>query len=264
MLYRGENVIKVFVDYLDKNEEWFYNLKNKHMTLKVTNEIKQSFKKATQCYLCKCNFSKESGKVMEHCHVSGQYRGAACKRCNTQGMCKDIPVIAHNSRGYDSHLIIKELSDQFTNIKCIPQSKEKYLTFSLDNYKFIDSCMFLSASLERLVENVSNRGTDSSRFNYSKQYFKDNLNLVLRKGEYFYDYATSLDVFNETELPTKEMFFNSLTNTNISDKDYEHVIKVWNTFNVKNKGEYHDLYLRSDVYLLAEVILHYRALGLRD
>lgn len=265
MLYRGENVVEHFINYLKTNEEKFKQLKNEHWLLNVTDEIRTKFDSSKNCYLCNCIFNDtENIKVMEHCHVTGNYRGAACKRCNTQGMCKDIPVIAHNSRGYDSHLILKEIGSQFTNIKCIPQSKEKYLTFSINNYKFIDSFMFISNSLETLVENVSNKGTNSSKFIFSKQYFKDNLDLMLRKGEYFYDYASSLKIFEETNIPTKEQFYNALYNKNISDEDYNHVQKVWKTFNIKNKGEYHDLYLRSDVYLLADVILHYRNLGLKD
>ena len=54
-------------------------------------------------------------------------------------------------------------------------------------------------------------------------------------------------------MPDKECFFNSLKNCSISDEEYQRTINVWNIFNIKNTGEYHDLYLKTDVLLLYDV-----------
>ena len=59
--------------------------------------------------------------------------------------------------------------------------------------------------------------------------------------------------FNETELPSKSKFFSSLKNEDINEKDYEKANNIWNTFETKTLGEFHDLYLKSDVLLLADV-----------
>ena len=55
------------------------------------------------------------------------------------------------------------------------------------------------------------------------------------------------------KLPTKEKFYSSLTGKKVSDKEYGHVLKVWNKFEMKTKKDCHDLYLKCDVLLLVGV-----------
>ena len=59
--------------------------------------------------------------------------------------------------------------------------------------------------------------------------------------------------FDETTIPPKEAFYSKLNLENISDEDYAHVQKVWKVFGIKNRGEYHDLYVLCDTLLLADV-----------
>ena len=61
--------------------------------------------------------------------------------------------------------------------------------------------------------------------------------------------------FDETTLPHKEAFYSNLNLENINDEDYAHVQKVWE---IKNLGEYHDLYVQSDTLLLADVFENFR------
>ena len=64
--------------------------------------------------------------------------------------------------------------------------------------------------------------------------------------------------FNETELPDKESLYNKLNKEGKTDEDYAHAQKVWKEFNIKNLGEYNDLYVQSDTLLLADVFENFR------
>ena len=84
------------------------------------------------------------------------------------------------------------------------------------------------------------------------------LDILTDKGVYPYDYMNAWDKFNETELPKKEDFYSKLYDEHISEDDYERARLVWNRFNLKDLGEYHDLYLRCDVLQLTDVFENFR------
>ena len=86
--------------------------------------------------------------------------------------------------------------------------------------------------------------------------------LLLKKGVYPYEYMDHWDRFNEEKLPNKSDFYSSLNMENISEIDYRHTLKVFNKFNIKNLGEYHDLYVQIDTILLADVFESFRNLCL--
>ena len=85
-----------------------------------------------------------------------------------------------------------------------------------------------------------------------------NVELLLRKGVYPYSYMDSYSRFEETSLPSKADFYNKLTKSDISDQDHQYAQRVWRECNIHTMGEYHDLYLKTDVLLLADIFEHFR------
>ena len=59
--------------------------------------------------------------------------------------------------------------------------------------------------------------------------------------------------FNEAAIPSKEGLYRKLNLEHITDEDYNHAQKVRDLFEIRNLGEYHDLYVQSDILLLADV-----------
>ena len=268
----SDNIAEIFVSKLASVTQKLYNDFYRHpQPLKLTEEEQKSFSKAKICHICSGEL--DDYRVRDHCHFTGQYRGAAHNSCNLQ--CRKpliLPVIFHNLQGYDAHLFIKQLSGLPGELNCIPSTEEKYISFSkkikVDEYRskrtgemvylnfeirFIDSFKFLQASLADLVGNLQ-----PDDFHNTKVIFKDNVDLLTRKGVYPYDYIGSLEKLTETQLPPKEQFYSKLNDEDISDEDYSHAQNVWSTFKCKSIRDYHDLYLKSDVLLLADVFENFR------
>ena len=119
---------------------------------------------------------------------------------------------------------------------------------------FIDSFQFMSSSLDKLVSNLP-----KDDLIYTSKAFKGKrLDLMSQKGVYPFDFMDSFEKFNQMELPTKDKFYSILNDQHITDDEYDHAKKVWKTFNIKTMGEYHDLYLVSDVLLLTDVFENFR------
>ena len=76
----------------------------------------------------------------------------------------------------------------------------------------------------------------------------------MRKGVYPYEYMDEWDKFNEKVLPRNKSFYSNFTLENITKTDYAHANNVFKKFNINNLGEYHDLYVRSDSLLLADIL----------
>ena len=101
-----------------------------------------------------------------------------------------------------------------------------------------------------------------SNFRYSSKNdiikTEKSLDLLTEKGVYPYDYMNSFDKFNDEHLPSKEQFYSRLTEEYITNDDYNKAKQIWKHFDIKNMGEYHDLYLKTDCLLLTDAFENFR------
>ena len=88
--------------------------------------------------------------------------------------------------------------------------------------------------------------------------------LLLRKGVYPYEYADTWERFSEISLPSKEDFYSNLNMEDISDIDYRHANNVFKVFKLENLGDYHNLYVQSNILLLACVFNNFRDMCLKE
>ena len=224
--------------------------KHFNKNLIMTAEENEEFERSNICWICG-KLIEFNDKVRDHCHISGKCGGSSHWNCNINlKISKKSPVIFHNLRGYDSHLIFKELSKFDCKISVIPNELEKYISFTLNNnIVFIDSMLFMNSSLVKLAKNLNNED-----FKYlTEDLSGEKLELVKQKGIYPYEYFNSFKKFKETSLPDIHKFFSFLKDCEISEKEYQRARDVWKVFEIKNLGEYRDLYLKVDVLLLCDV-----------
>ena len=239
VIFRGNDAAYKFLASLFLE---VHNLKkvireNFNKPLNLTQE-EEEFQRSTNCWICNKKYKEDQKPVRDHCHITGKYRGSAHESCNLKLQISPhnikIPVIIHNLKGYDSHLIMQyvgqiikdenekiaeenkriaqENEENKKNTKFIPkmelkviaQNSEKYMAFYLGkHFIFLDSFQFMSSSLEKLAANLP-----EDKFIYTKEYFADErqFQLMKSKGVYPYDYMDSFDKFNERQLPKKGRF----------------------------------------------------------
>ena len=269
-IYRGEDCIQKFIIKMLSEVEDCQRIVREQFQkpLVMTDENERDFQNSTKCHICARKFKVEGRKqkVRDHCHITGKYRGAAHSDCNLKWAISPknlkIPVIFHNLKGYDCHFIMQNIGHLVRegcnlDLSVIASNFEKYIGFNIGKHlTFIDSFSFMSQSLDSLSSNLSD-----DAFFYSKEAFPNDeeFRLLKRKGVYPYDYMDSFQRFSEKSLPRMEDFYSILNDTNISESDYSHAKRVWSVFQIRDLGQYHDLYLRTDVLLLADVFESFRS-----
>jgi hypothetical protein len=211
-------------------------------------------------------------KCSDHDHRTGAYRGAACSDCNRRRQMSrnKLTVVMHNFKNYDVHHVVREGLNDMThwNTSIIPLTFEKYLSltarFSLNgeddtlycSIVFIDSYQFMSSSLSKLVEICSSMPYTAS------------LNLpdsvTCGKGVFPYGYFSFSLVLQERQLPAKEHFYDVLTQSHISNDDYERAQQSWQAFKCQTLDDYMMAYLSLDVHQLADIFENFRNLSLKQ
>lgn len=240
-----------------------------------------------------CGTDAQDDRVRHHNHFTGNYEGAAHSSCNLLRRVKAmIPILAHNMTSYDSHFIIQGLEkmnyqdiqvtgENAEKLKCISlrvklgcdEKTKKLLSYTI---RFVDSMAFLSSSLEKVVARLRPDQMQLTRRFAQELGTEKGLDEELvfqelrEKGYYPYDAVTGPAAFEWTEPPPVEAFksrLSQLTETMDPLSQEEYHVKVekmqqafakqWRFFGFQDFRQAHDLYLRKDVYLLADALLNF-------
>ncbi|XP_043269138.1 uncharacterized protein [Venturia canescens] len=267
--HRGEDCVQWFVRRLEQLAKQVATILYTIIPMnELTPQEWRKFRENKECHICEKSFVEYDVRVRDHCHLTGKFRGPAHQDCNLKYQESFfIPIVFHNLSGYDAHFIIKEVATAFEGkTDLLPITKEKYISFSKTvitskdyrkniKLRFIDPYRFLNTSLDKLASFLTH-----DQLTVLKSEFRDtdNFNLLTRKGVFPYEYIDSFDRLEETALPPRESFYSSLTDSTVSESEYAHALTVWERFSTQTLGEYSDLYLKTDVLLLADIFENFR------
>ena len=141
------------------------------------------------------------------------------------------------------------------------QTAEKYTQISTTQFVIHDSMSHLIGSLDSLCASLLQRGEGG--FSWVRQEFpdKEKFQCALRKLVYPYDYIDGFSRFEE-KIPDRSKFYNKLNESELSEDEYQRLLKTCQVFGIETLGELHDLYLKIDVLILCCVFEDYRRLGM--
>ena len=245
------------------------------MKYRVSREMRlscleeQSFKNSRHCWVCRKQFTlidqvaHNDPPVRDHCHYTGKYRGAAHNSCNLRiRRTRTIPVLFHNFTNYDNHLFVRSLGKIEGDINVIARNDEKHISVTKEicvsekskwKLRFSDTSSFMLVSLALHVSNLRSVGVEN--FKITKKFFPEEgkFEKVTRKGVFPCEWMMHVGCLSQTELPSKKEFFSHLNLEKVTDEDYACAEDVWKTFSTSSMREYHDLYLKTDTLLLADL-----------
>ena len=156
----------------------------------------------------------DNKKVRDHCYFLGDFRGAAHNRCNLNFKIDPkrwkLPIFFRNLKG-DGHILIRAVNERYGNVRVIPTNMEKYKAFSIGQLQFLDTFQFTMKSLDELVSTL-----DDNDFKFTQEAFY----LMKKKGVFPYDYFNDISKLDSNVFPSREAFFNKLSNSECSMKDF--------------------------------------------
>ena len=258
---------------------WYFAEKRRFKQLKISAEDRMILMNKDQILCCLCGSSVERvERVVHHCHRTGEIFGVALSKCSLRAKTmRCLPILFHNLSQYDAHHTIKCLKlNNGENISAIAENDETYIFFSLDlpmerfksksgqhivlyHYlRFIDSFKFMSQSIDSLAKAI-----DKGHFNLLKPGFPDFgegiFEKITRKGFFAYNFLDLFEKFNEHFPPHGPLWYNILKKSvDITKEQHTFALGIYNDLKCRNLGDYHDVYLRTDVLILGDIFQKFR------
>lgn len=268
------------------NKSRMVQLAKKCKVHKATKAEKEEYEKLKSTQLMYARV-----KVRHHAHIAGEYSNGVesrqyaagdyictcCDKCNFQLSFNKtnykLPVYFHNGSRYDNAFIMKIIHNYKqlhpnSKLDVIPTAMDKEMLITLDNIDFKDSYKMISSKLKDIV--AQTLGSDLNNYPVTKQllkhYLEDHnknydetyIELMTRKEPMFYNLITSYKTLSNRYMPKIDDCYDVLSNSFMTQEDYNHMKTLWATFNIKNWGEYYELYNILDVTLLADAFEHFR------
>ena len=185
-----------------------------------------------------------------------------CRECNLQiKNDKKISFYFFNGMKYDNTILLKSLCDIYKDemtMHCIGDSCESFksIDFKFKNmkysFKLLDICNFIKSSLSKLSEKLS----DKDKI-ITKKHFPDNFELLKEKVSFPYEWLTKENLL-EKKLPPSNKFYSSLKLQNISQKEYDKTIEIYEQLKCKNVKDYLEIYMKLDICLQADIFNVFR------
>ena len=216
----------------------------------MTEEDEENYKNNNICRFCDREIL--SDKVLDHCHLTGKYRGPAHNICNInvrQQKSNIFPFIFHIFSNYDCHMFFKRLVDlksEKVKFDIFPKTNEEYVSLSYGCIRFIESYRFLSSSLDKLVKNL-----DVDDFKILRKEFPDKWQCLNKKLAYPYQYFNNIDDYQKPVNSLKKE--SKLKNKCPEEDEIARTKEIIELFDFKNGEEILKLYCKSDVIFLTDV-----------
>ena len=286
--HESEEDLRPFIDYLRQFHERVKEYLFDEIPLENSPSIERDFRATTVCPFC--HKKLENDKVRHHAHVTGEYttgKGGICSfkagqyictcctKCNLQLSFNKknyrLPVYFHNGSHYDFTFIMKLIASHSTSsdsLEVIPITEDKEMQIEYNGIQFKDSLKLISSPLRSIVAQTLGGNLDlyvhtkQQLRKYcepqSKQCSDEYIDLLTRKEPMFYSLIKSYDTLNNTVIPSREQCIDDMKGEMMPQDEYDHMVKLWKTFDIKTWGEYYELYNVLDVTLMADAFEHFR------
>ena len=260
------------------------------LPLESTSKVERNFRATTVCPFC--HKKLENDKVRHHAHVAGEYttgKGGICSfkagqyictcctKCNLQLSFNKknyrLPVYFHNGTHYDFTFIMKLIAIMSGDIEVIPTTEDKEMQIEYNGIQFKDSLKLISSPLRSIVAQTLGGNLDlyvhtiqqlckycESR---GKQWSDEYIDLLTRKEPMSYSLIKSYESLNNTVIPSRKQCIDDMKGEMMPQDEYDHMVKLWKTFDIKTWGEYYELYNVLDVTLMADAFEHFRITTLK-
>ena len=270
--YRGDDCIEKLLDTLRDWFFWCYKEKHLIRRLRISTQQREQLLNMTNVMCCICGKGVETpARVIHHCHLSGTIFGVIHSNCNLRDRTKKfLPIVFHNLSRYDAHHILKQLKLKANEERStIAKTDQTFISLRIKKAKraFREFAWITSAPGQQstclLKHGKSCKNTQGKWFlNTEAVFFQHSWSFVCQTHtEMFISLQLSRQFWRIQRTASYLWWLLGKHFTgpiDIPPPDYQHAMKIYQEFGCRNLGDYHDIFLKTDVHLLADIFEKFR------